>query len=159
MYFTQLTLAIWWFFLTKTCIESLGNFWHLSQNIGSRCYIILLLKETQLLQHLSLFPSLNVIMKEDNSFRRAPYCLKTIFRVVLSSFKIFWRTTGRRAPVPTNQKANYVGNVVLELFTILSVIGASCVNGSWTWHMVLLTRHKLNVRSLQDSIPIPLIKV
>ena len=32
--------------------------------------------------------------------------------------------------MPTNQKANYVGNVVLELFTILSVIGASCVNES-----------------------------
>ena len=119
-------------------------------SLGSRFYIIfLLLKETQLLQDLSLLLSLNVIMKEYSSFRRAPYCLKTIFRVVLSSFKIFWRTTGRRAPVPTDQKANYVGNVVLELFTMLNVTGASCVNGSWTWHLVLLTRHKLNVHSLQ----------
>lgn len=87
-----------------------------------------------------------------SSFRRVPCCFKMVFWVVLASFNIFWRTAGRRASVPTNQNKQKATRWKCSTWTSLSylrVIGASCVSGSWAWHLVLLMRDKFSVLSLQ----------
>lgn len=43
---------------------------------------------------------------------------------------------------PKSKKARHV--VKLEPFTTLRITGASCVDGSWAWYLVLLTRDKVN---------------
>lgn len=116
-----------------------------------RFYIIfLLLKEIQLLQILSLFSSLNVKYPA-SSFKRGAVLLQDYIQGSPSLFQNTLNYRRRRAPGATirEQKARRGGNVVLELFTSLRVIGASCVNASWAWHLVLLTRKKVHVLSLQ----------
>lgn len=105
---------------------------------------------------LSLFPSLNITkvsweLCHKGSILVEGYILTfpSLFQNILKNYRQESQCWQIR-----KQKARHV-NVVLELITILSVIGASCVNGSWICYLVLLIRHKLSLHC-KNRIPIPL---